>query len=776
MTGAQRREPARTILVAQHNAASRNALCATLVEAGYEVLEAASCTAALEIAAKHRPDLFVQDLTFPDMDGLELATTMRSRFGDAAVPIICVSGFLASLEKARAMTSGFAHVLMKPVDPRRLLELVGHYVPPPPPPLALAPTPVPAERRVLLLIDDDPVHLEATRRRLSNAGFDVITASDGLTGLELARQHRPAVVVSDVLMPRMDGFALCLAIRRDEELRAIPVILTSWASVEAADDTLATRVGASALLSRSAGLAAVPGAVLASLGVPPPPADLEPNELSEGAHVQRALWKLERQVEENARLVQRSTLRDAQLVVLAGVAEALANHGAIDSVIGDVLAACLDMAGISRGALYLIKSDHLCLAHEIGFSNSQISGLHERLGCEVYLDEVVARGAVVLVPSPDVPPELAAQLILHIGVSSLLLVPVRRATTTYGLMMLGSQTMDIMGDDALAFASMLGTQMGLAIELARTFTSLTRSEQRYRNLTENANDAISILTADGTITEVNRRLTEMLGYPAEDLVGKHIRDFALPGLENASPQSHGRSVALGGSQTPVIEILKADGGLALVEFSLTPFEVGGEQLVLAIGRDVSEQVQAQAQLITSDRMASVGTLAAGVAHEINNPLAAVIANLDFAIEDLAAVPDRAALAELSDLENTLRDARIGAERVRVIVRDLKIFSRAEEDRHVPVDIRARPRVDVAHGVERDSPPSAAGQDVRRGAARRGERVAARSGVPEPDRQRGAGDPRGPRRSQRDPDHHEHPVGPRGGRDSRHRSGNSRRRS
>jgi CheY-like chemotaxis protein len=85
-------------------------------------------------------------------------------------------------------------------------------------------------------------------------------------------------------------------------------------------------------------------------------------------------------------------------------------------------------------------------------------------------------------------------------------------------------------------------------------------------------------------------------------------------------------------------------------------------------------------------MASVGMLAAGVAHEINNPLAAVIANLDFAIEDLTAITNVGVLPELADLKCTLHDARCGAERVRMIVKDLKIFSRAEEDRHTSVDI------------------------------------------------------------------------------------------
>ena len=90
----------------------------------------------------------------------------------------------------------------------------------------------------------------------------------------------------------------------------------------------------------------------------------------------------------------------------------------------------------------------------------------------------------------------------------------------------------------------------------------------------------------------------------------------------------------------------------------------------------------------SDRMASVGTLAAGVAHEINNPLAAVMANLDLAASGIA---ERAAMlgltAEFGEVREELRDAREAAERIRNIVRDLKIFSRSEEDKTGPVDIQ-----------------------------------------------------------------------------------------
>lgn len=94
-----------------------------------------------------------------------------------------------------------------------------------------------------------------------------------------------------------------------------------------------------------------------------------------------------------------------------------------------------------------------------------------------------------------------------------------------------------------------------------------------------------------------------------------------------------------------------------------------------------ERAKMQEQLMISDRMASVGVLAAGVAHEINNPLAAVMANLDLALSDL----DEPKL-DLNAVREELIDARAAAERVRNIVRDLRIFSRTAEERRGPVSV------------------------------------------------------------------------------------------
>ncbi len=128
--------------------------------------------------------------------------------------------------------------------------------------------------------------------------------------------------------------------------------------------------------------------------------------------------------------------------------------------------------------------------------------------------------------------------------------------------------------------------------------------------------------------------------------------------------------------------------------------------------DQTERRQFLGRLQMADRMASVGTLAAGVAHEMNNPLAYVIGNVSYALETLDGVrraleEDRVAPATLAGIVDesaaALREAAIGADRVRGIVRDLKVFSRADDEERAPMDVR-----DAVRGAL-----NLAGADIRR---------------------------------------------------------------
>jgi len=77
----------------------------------------------------------------------------------------------------------------------------------------------------VLVVDDQPHIVRLIEINLVNAGYEVITAGDGVTGFELARTEKPDLIILDVIMPRRDGFAVLRDLRADPELAQIPVIM-----------------------------------------------------------------------------------------------------------------------------------------------------------------------------------------------------------------------------------------------------------------------------------------------------------------------------------------------------------------------------------------------------------------------------------------------------------------------------------------------------------------------------------------------------------------------
>ena len=189
---------------------------------------------------------------------------------------------------------------------------------------------------------------------------------------------------------------------------------------------------------------------------------------------------------------------------------------------------------------------------------------------------------------------------------------------------------------------------------------------------------------DGAVVRVNPAWEKVLGWTAADLLGKPITRFTHP---DDLPRTLEETLRIRGgtsSGQPFENRIRGkDGTYRWISWS----SVHDGSRGFGIGRDVTERKQIETRLMVSDRMASVGTLAAGVAHEINNPLAFVLANLDFAarqLDELAA--GGVAESKLTELRSVVSDAREGADRVRAIVRDLKSFSRSDEPKPGPVDL------------------------------------------------------------------------------------------
>jgi two-component system chemotaxis response regulator CheY len=98
-------------------------------------------------------------------------------------------------------------------------------------------------KKVILTVDDSRTIREMLRTALSDAGMDVIQAEDGVHGLEVLQSSMPDVIVTDINMPRLDGFGFIEAVRSNDQYRAIPILVLTTESMDEKKDR-ARRAGA----------------------------------------------------------------------------------------------------------------------------------------------------------------------------------------------------------------------------------------------------------------------------------------------------------------------------------------------------------------------------------------------------------------------------------------------------------------------------------------------------------------------------------------------------
>jgi PAS domain S-box-containing protein len=235
-------------------------------------------------------------------------------------------------------------------------------------------------------------------------------------------------------------------------------------------------------------------------------------------------------------------------------------------------------------------------------------------------------------------------------------------------------------------------------ERRRTAEALHKSEASLRSVLHASPDGI-IVHSEGRFRFVNPAAVAQLGLaPDTDILGQAIYDRIKP-EQVALVRERIETMVRTGQPAPAhdLHFVRADGEAFVGEVASIPGTFAGAPAIISIIRDVGEQRRMQSQLFLADRLATVGTLAVGVAHEINNPLSWVMGNLGLLADEFDAqvrLRERpghdpalvaASRARVRDL---LARAQEGTERVRRIVRDLGRFARFEDGDHQAVDIHA----------------------------------------------------------------------------------------
>jgi signal transduction histidine kinase/CheY-like chemotaxis protein/HAMP domain-containing protein len=219
--GANGRRPssADCVLVIDDDATARELIADQLKGEGFSVVTAAGGLEGLKAAKELRPIAITLDVMMPDLDGWSVLAALRQDAELAEIPVIMVT---IVDEHRRGVALGAAGYLTKPIDRERLHRLVGRYRSP------VRPTRI-------LVVEDDQIQRERARGWLAGQQWIVQEAADGREALARLREDKPDLILLDLMMPEMDGFAVVAALQKEPGWRDIPVIVITSLDLDAGD-------------------------------------------------------------------------------------------------------------------------------------------------------------------------------------------------------------------------------------------------------------------------------------------------------------------------------------------------------------------------------------------------------------------------------------------------------------------------------------------------------------------------------------------------------------
>ncbi|MBF0207439.1 MAG: PAS domain S-box protein [Oligoflexia bacterium] len=229
---------------------------------------------------------------------------------------------------------------------------------------------------------------------------------------------------------------------------------------------------------------------------------------------------------------------------------------------------------------------------------------------------------------------------------------------------------------------------------------LLKQQKRIKTLFDGIMDAIFIADPDsGIILDCNDAATALTGRSRKEIIGTHQSQLHPQSKINNNFSASFKKLVRGEGKIEVDQVIKKDGTIVDVSIHATFIEIGDKTVIQGVFRDISEikkiqheKEQVQAQLIHSAKLASIGTLAAGVAHEINNPLAIIKGNVDILNDHIIEMDEHEDVEEYVEI---IKNQNIAINRISKIVNGLRSFSRSDTDIVETVDVNKAVRDTLA---------------------------------------------------------------------------------
>jgi len=376
------------------------------------------------------------------------------------------------------------------------------------------------------------------------------------------------------------------------------------------------------------------------------------------------------------------------------------NENEISTAVSGVMSSRLDY---DRGAILLAKSDKqsLFFAGGYGFAEDQIEIMNlaqfrlDKPAHEGIIQKVFVRQEPALIEDINqIAPSLNKEslyIIQKLKIQSMICVPIIHDGESLGVIIvdsLKSQREFREGDINIIMA--VASQTALSIINARSYRKLQESEKKHRTLVETIRDIVYTIDLEGKFTYVSPMVASITGYADKELIGRDFIEIVSPPYKEIVMQRFADGLKSEETATYEIEILTKDKNVVPVEINVAPLTDNKGLSIGRIGvaRDITARYLQEAKrqememrALTQDKLASLGEIATGVAHEINQPLSYIKIILESTLNDIET--EKLDSVELSgDFSESLRQIR----KISNIISHLRTFGRSDVRTFSPVSL------------------------------------------------------------------------------------------